>query len=392
MDYAARAPGRCTSTAPPRALTADAADLDAISVDGSASPAAAARPPGPGRCASPPSATPTRRVSPGRPTTRTSTAGTAPSYIRDVGRVGAAVRPAGRGQRGRLHPGRRHALLPVVRERHHVRCPGSGPCRTRTSCTGTTARGRCTSTARRTGSAGARAWTSTRSAWPRGRCTSRRSGNTNPPGVGGTADDADVYSWNGTSYCPGLGRDRQRGAGGRLTWTGWTGWTPRTSTCRSRATPPRPCPGSAAVQDEDVVYRDDGTWSIYFDGTAHGLTHRQPRRRRLRRRGDAMTGRPRGTGTPRGGTGMSEKQGISRRTFLTFTGGAVAVAGGVTWAGGCWCPRPRWRPRATPTSTWPAPTAGCTCPGRRPSRRSTRTSWPRPRSRPTSSGSATSPA
>jgi hypothetical protein len=26
------------------------------------------------------------------------------------------------------------------------------------------------------------------------------------------------------------------------------------------------------VQDEDVVYYNNGTWSVYFDGTGKGLT------------------------------------------------------------------------------------------------------------------------
>ncbi len=30
-------------------------------------------------------------------------------------------------------------------------------------------------------------------------------------------------------------------------------------------------PGLGAVQDEDVVFNNGGTWSNYFDGTAHGL-------------------------------------------------------------------------------------------------------------------------
>ena len=50
------------------------------------------------------------------------------------------------------------------------------------------------------------------------------------------------------------------------TSTASTGSTPRTSTCRSA--PTRPCPGIGAVQDEDVVFYNDGTWSVYFDGTA----------------------------------------------------------------------------------------------------------------------------
>ena len=31
-------------------------------------------------------------------------------------------------------------------------------------------------------------------------------------------------------------------------------------------------PGLGTVQDEDVVFRNGGTWSVYFDGTAKGLT------------------------------------------------------------------------------------------------------------------------
>ena len=30
-------------------------------------------------------------------------------------------------------------------------------------------------------------------------------------------------------------------------------------------------PGRGAVEDEDVVFDNNGTWSTYFDGTAHGL-------------------------------------------------------------------------------------------------------------------------
>ena len=30
--------------------------------------------------------------------------------------------------------------------------------------------------------------------------------------------------------------------------------------------------GLGATQDEDVVRRTGGAWSVYFDGTAHGLT------------------------------------------------------------------------------------------------------------------------
>jgi FtsP/CotA-like multicopper oxidase with cupredoxin domain len=95
-------------------------------------------------------------------------------------------------------------------------------------------------------------------------------GNTNPPGVGGTADDADIYSWNGTSYArvwdasangvPAAanvdGYDRVDGTHFYLSFTADTSVT-----------------GTGTVQDEDVVYVDGAVRSVYFDGTAHGLTN-----------------------------------------------------------------------------------------------------------------------
>jgi hypothetical protein len=94
-------------------------------------------------------------------------------------------------------------------------------------------------------------------------------GNTSPPGVGGAADDADIYSWNGSSYARvwdasvnGLpaaanvdGYDRVDGSHFYLSLAADATVT-----------------GVGAVQDEDVVYVDGPTRSVYFDGTAHGLT------------------------------------------------------------------------------------------------------------------------
>ena len=59
----------------------------------------------------------------------------------------------------------------------------------------------------------------------------------------------------------------------RPTWTATAGSTPRTSTCPSPAT--RPCPGSATVADEDVVYYNAGTWT-------RCLRRQRPRARRQR--------------------------------------------------------------------------------------------------------------
>ena len=99
-------------------------------------------------------------------------------------------------------------------------------------------------------------------------------GSTNPPGVGGTADDADIYSWNGTSFgravdisampgpLPGAanvdGLVRVDGTHFYLSFTG-------------DVTIVQPGP-DLTVQDEDVVYYNAGTWSVFFNGTARGLT------------------------------------------------------------------------------------------------------------------------
>ena len=98
-----------------------------------------------------------------------------------------------------------------------------------------------------------------------------------------------------------------------------------------------------------------------------------------------------------------EQVGFGRRQLLRYAGGAAVVAVAAGSAGSSCCtrsrrrrcrPRPTWR-RSNPTATcsWAGPTAGSTCRRRRRSRRSTPTRWRRQgrRSRPTSSGSATSP-
>ena len=95
-------------------------------------------------------------------------------------------------------------------------------------------------------------------------------GNTNPPGVTGTADDADIYSWNATTYT--------------RVWDATTNGLPaaanvdgyvRTDTTHfylSFSPTTTTVPGLGAVQDEDVIYNNNATWSTYFNGTAHGLT------------------------------------------------------------------------------------------------------------------------
>ncbi len=90
-----------------------------------------------------------------------------------------------------------------------------------------------------------------------------------PPGVGGGGDDADIYSWNGTSFA----RVRDASA------LGWSTanvdglvWVDANHVYLSYSANTG-VPGLGTVQDEDVVYYNAGTWSVYFDGTSKGLTN-----------------------------------------------------------------------------------------------------------------------
>jgi hypothetical protein len=94
-------------------------------------------------------------------------------------------------------------------------------------------------------------------------------GNTNPPTVKGTADDADVYSWDGASYA----RVWDASAHGLVSSANVDGLVRADSghflLSFSNDTT---VPGLGAVQDEDVVDDRADVWTTYFDGTAHGLT------------------------------------------------------------------------------------------------------------------------
>ncbi|WP_421741691.1 S8 family serine peptidase [Cellulomonas sp.] len=95
-------------------------------------------------------------------------------------------------------------------------------------------------------------------------------GNTNPPGVGGTADDADIYSWNGTTYT----RVIDATTLGLPATTNVDGYVRRDAThyLLSFSTPTTTVPTLGTTQDEDILLNTTGTWSVYFDGTTHGLT------------------------------------------------------------------------------------------------------------------------
>lgn len=94
-------------------------------------------------------------------------------------------------------------------------------------------------------------------------------GNTNPPGVGGAADNADIYSWNGTSYA----RVWDASASGLPAAANVDGFVRVDATHFYLSfSADTTVPGLGVVQDEDVIYHNAGTWSVYFNGTAHGLT------------------------------------------------------------------------------------------------------------------------
>jgi len=96
-------------------------------------------------------------------------------------------------------------------------------------------------------------------------------GNTNPPGVGGSADDADIYTWNGSTFARVLDASAapySLASGANVDGVVWVdplhfylSFTSDTA-----------LPGFGTVQDEDVVFYNNGSWVVYFDGTAHGLT------------------------------------------------------------------------------------------------------------------------
>jgi hypothetical protein len=95
-------------------------------------------------------------------------------------------------------------------------------------------------------------------------------GNTVVPGAGGTADDADIYSWDGTSFARVLDATAVGlPAGANVDGLKVVGNQFYLSFNNGVAVP-----GIGTVQDEDIVVYDSGTatWSLFFDGSDVGLT------------------------------------------------------------------------------------------------------------------------
>ena len=84
----------------------------------------------------------------------------------------------------------------------------------------------------------------------------------------GIGDDADIYSWNGTGAWlwdasnNGLPANANVDGLNRVDDTHfYLSFVDNAGTS---------VPGVGTVQDEDVVYDNNGVWSVYFDGTAAG--------------------------------------------------------------------------------------------------------------------------
>jgi hypothetical protein len=95
-------------------------------------------------------------------------------------------------------------------------------------------------------------------------------GPANPPGVLGVADDADVYRWDGRTFAR-VWDGTAHGLGTAANVDGLDVTDP-THLWLSFASATTQVAGCSPVQDEDVVRYDGGRWSVFFDGTARGLT------------------------------------------------------------------------------------------------------------------------
>ena len=181
-------------------------------------------------------------------------------------------------------------------------------------------------------------------------------GASNPPGVTGTPDDADLYSWNGSRYA----RVFDASAHGIPTAARVDGsaWVDSTHLYLSFSADTS-ITGLGPVQDEDVVAlrRRQLVDLVQRHGPRPHLGRPRHRCVLATERGHAMTGIRRGDPSPRthtssgqedtmtssepqhiggaaaAGTADPHRRRVDRRRFLGMTGSALAVAGIGAWAG-----------------------------------------------------------
>ena len=95
-------------------------------------------------------------------------------------------------------------------------------------------------------------------------------GDGKPPGVGGTADDADIFRWDGHAFAR-VWDASKHGLAPRVDVDGLD-LTDSTHFALSFANTSVALPGLGVVQDEDVLGYTAGQWRTVFDGTSAGLT------------------------------------------------------------------------------------------------------------------------
>jgi len=90
-----------------------------------------------------------------------------------------------------------------------------------------------------------------------------------PPGAGGSGDDADIYRWNGaSSYTRMYDASALGWSTANIDGFVWVDVAHFYASYGSDTS----VPVLGTVQDEDIVYKNGGVWSVYFNGTALGLT------------------------------------------------------------------------------------------------------------------------
>ena len=87
--------------------------------------------------------------------------------------------------------------------------------------------------------------------------------------MGGPYDDADIYSWNGSNFAR-VWDASANSLPGNADVDGFVR-VDATHFYMSFNGAAITVPGLGAVADVNVVYYDAGIWSVFFDGTAHGL-------------------------------------------------------------------------------------------------------------------------
>jgi len=151
-------------------------------------------------------------------------------------------------------------------------------------------------------------------------------GNTTVPGVAGTADNADVYNWDGVAFsrlidATGLGMLGGANVDG-LVWNSPTDFYVSLSGNWN-------IPGVGIAHDEDIIHYDGAAWSIAFDLTPTGMTSARRDIDAFDIVGGVLYFSTRGAINPPGVQGVPDNSDIYRWDGQTYTRIWDATANGV---------------------------------------------------------------